>query len=89
MGRPLCFALGITAFLFGIECLILEKAVLKSRNEPEFDPVAYTGLNALVGAESPLGSNKEFVPKEWMPWTLMGAGAVTMIYTSTLGKSAG
>ncbi len=88
MGRPLCFALGLTVFLFGAECLVLEKAVLKSRSEPGFDPIAYTGINQLVGRESPLGANKEFVPKEWMPWTFMGAGAVAMIYTFTLGKSS-
>lgn len=89
MGRPLCFALGLTTFLFGAECLLLEKAVLKARNAPEFDPIHYSGLSALTGGESPIGANKEFVPKEWMPWTFMGAGAVAMIYTATLGKSAG
>ncbi len=89
MGRPLCFALGLTVFLFGAECLLLEKAVLKSRNAPDFDPIQYFGLNALTGSESPMGSNREFVPKEWMPWTFMGAGAVAMIYTCTLGKTSG
>lgn len=89
MGRPLCFALGLTVFLFGIECLVMEKAVLRARNEPGFDPGAYTGFNQLTGQESALGANKEFVPKEWMPWTFLGAGAVAMIYTHTLGKSGG
>lgn len=89
MGRPLCFALGLSLCLFGLECLVLDKAVLRARNEPDFDPGTYMGVSQLVGQDAVQGANKEFVPQEWMPWTFMGAGAVAMIYTNTLGKSGG
>jgi hypothetical protein len=89
MGRPLCFALGLSLCLFGLECLVLDKAVLRARHEPDFDPATYTGFSQLTGQGAATGANKEFVPKEWMPWTFMGAGAIAMIYTRTLGQGGG
>ena len=64
------FFLGFGAYitLLGMEALAVEKAVLK----PE-----------MVGEDKFIKS-QEVVPPDWAPWTLMGAGAVTVLYSFTI-----
>lgn len=74
MWRSLFVALGCTACILGAECLVLEKAVLRS------DAPAPTA--GLFTANQP--TRREIVPPEWAPWSLLSAGAVTMLYSFTV-----
>ncbi len=64
------FFLGFGAYitLLGVEALAVDKAVLK----PE-----------MVGQDKFIKS-QEVIPPDWAPWTLMGAGAVTVLYSFTI-----
>jgi len=75
MWRALFTALGLSAVILGVECLVVEKAVLaKSTAKPaEGQPAATAG-------------GRDFIPPDWAPWSLMSTGAVTMLYSVTIPK---
>lgn len=73
MWRSAFLAVGAYACLLGAECLVIDKAVLAPRG---------------VAAADAAGATREVVPAEWAPWSLMSVGAVTMLYSFTLRRSA-
>jgi hypothetical protein len=75
MWRALFIALGFFCCLLGVECLLIEKAVLYDREADES-----------VYGSTKLGRAREVVPPDWAPWSLMSAGAVTMLYSFTIPK---
>lgn len=77
MWRSFFLALGITAFLIGVQTLGVEKFVMKRREKP---PVTTTGDEA-----SP-GPRKEIKVKDYTPYTLMGLGVVVVLYAFDLPK---
>ena len=79
MWRAIFIALGISAIVFGTECLMIDSAVLFSHRGTSaanfFDP---TGApNGLAG---------EWRPKEWLPWMALAAGCITVLYAFTLPR---
>ena len=74
MFRAFFLALGIYAFILGLECLVLEKAVLY--------PSRGATAASLVQQAAP--AYREVSPAEWAPWSLLSTGAVVMLYTCTL-----
>jgi len=70
MFRSLFLALGAYSCLLGVEALALEKAVLKKPVPGQ--PRQYT--------------EEDLVPPEWAPWSLMGAGAVVVLYSFTIPR---
>ncbi len=75
MWRALFLALGIYACLLGAECLVIDKALLTSRDRSQ----------GLMGRLDPsAGRQRELIPSEWAPWSLLSAGAVTILYSFTL-----
>lgn len=75
MWRALFLGLGIYCCLLGAECLVIDKALLSSRSRSQslairLDPTAVR--------------QRELVPSEWAPWSLLSAGAVTILYSFTL-----
>ena len=88
MWRSLSLAIGITACILGGECLVVEKAVLAAKQDPLLDE-SQTGFSMpfLTGGYEP--PQKEFVPPDWAPWTLISVGAITMIYSFTIPRRLG
>jgi len=74
MWRSLFIAVGLYAVLLGVECLVIDKAILARRE------------NAAAGAEQKVGRNREFIPPEWAPWSLMSCGAITVLYSINLKR---
>lgn len=74
MMRSFFLALGIYAFILGLECLVLEKAVL----HPSRDATAAAVAQQLAPAY------REITPAEWAPWSLLSGGAVVILYSFTL-----
>lgn len=70
MFRSLFLALGAYTCLLGVEALAVEKAVLKQPPQ---------GQKAFL-------DQTEVVPPEWAPWSLMGGGAVVVLYSFTIPK---
>jgi hypothetical protein len=73
MWRALFLALGVYACLLGAECLVIDKAVLTGARG-----------SGLMGVLNPSASKRELVPSDWAPWSLLSAGAVTILYSFTL-----
>jgi hypothetical protein len=73
MWRSFFLALGLSGCLLGVQCMMIDKAVLAQRSAPT-DPA------------SPAPSVREISPPEWAPWSLVSAGAVVMLYTITVPK---
>lgn len=70
MVRAFFLAIGMYAFILGLECLVIDKAVLKATDDSVAQQVAK--------------SYREFTPADWAPWSLLSAGAVVMLYSFTL-----
>jgi hypothetical protein len=70
MLRAFFLAIGLFAFLLGLECLVVEKVVLNPSRE------------AVAGGIVPVG--REVVPTEWAPWSLLSCGAVVILYSFTI-----
>lgn len=77
MWRALFMALGLSAVILGVECLVVEKAVLAQ------------GTAAPAEGQPSVGAKRDFIPPDWAPWSLMSTGAVTMLYSVTLPKRGG
>jgi hypothetical protein len=73
MIRSLFLAFGAYTCLLGVEALAVEKAVFK--RPPE--------------GQKPFIEQTEVVPPEWAPWSLMGAGAVVVLYSFTIPRRVG
>lgn len=78
MWRAFFQAVGIFLFIVGVECLGVEQAVLRIHDPP---PPLMVGPDAV-------GPAKVFRPTEWMPFSLMATGAITVIYSFTLPRWA-
>jgi hypothetical protein len=79
MWRAMFIAIGVTACILGIECLLIDKAVLVERGEAT--PAASSFATTAAAA-----AKRELIPPEWAPWSLLSAGAVVMLYSFTLPK---
>ncbi|NUQ65227.1 MAG: hypothetical protein HUU20_22400 [Pirellulales bacterium] len=79
MWRSLFLAVGVFIFLIGVECLGVEKFVMKSREE-----IRVAGMAELAQP----GPNKVLTPPDWAPYSLMSTGAVVCLYCFTVPKLA-
>ena len=77
MWRAMFMALGLSAVILGLECLVVEKAVLARSTA------------APVEGQPAVSAPRDFIPPDWAPWSLMSTGAVTMLYSVTLPKRGG
>lgn len=85
MWRATFLALGISFCIFGLECLVVDKAVFRDR-EAE---AAEGATQAYLLPTTTTTEKKEFKPKEWMPWSMLSTGAVVILYSITIPKRAG
>jgi hypothetical protein len=74
MLRAFFLAVGIYALILGLECLVVDKAVLQPSREAT--------ASALAQQVAP--SVREITPAEWAPWSLISGGAVVMLYSFTI-----
>jgi len=78
MWKTLFMAFGLFVFLLGAQCLAVNKFVLKSRC-----PAVKT-TNWMGQTEVAPGSQREIVPTEWAPWSLMAGGTVIWLYAGAI-----
>ncbi len=78
MWRAMFLGLGAYACLLGVECLLIDKAVLAKSEDP---PAGFAERIDRV-----TGRKKEIVPPDWAPWSLLSAGAVTVLYSFTIPR---
>jgi len=83
MWRAFFLAIGITLCIVGAECLGLERVVLKLRDSAA--PVAADPFNPTATAPA-IGSRKTITIQPHTPWSLMGLGAVVILYAYDLPR---
>jgi hypothetical protein len=77
MWRAFFLAIGVYMILFGLQCMTVDRVVLKFHDAPP----AANGLG-----EAKAGPQKQFVPAAWVPWSLMSSGAVVCLYSFTIPR---
>ena len=79
MWRALFLAIGISLFILGVECLAVNKFTFKARGKPE-----KVEQKTIQAPPPELVKRREFVVGDHAPWSLMGLGAVVVIYAFDL-----
>ncbi len=79
MWRSVFLAVGVTFCILGLECLVVDEAVL-ARTALSSEP------SAPMAMFSTSGDAKQIKTEEWMPWSFLGTGAVVILYSITLPK---
>ena len=86
MWKSFFLAIGIFLLVLGTETLIVTKFVMADGNrvprivsgqgsQNTAGPFIQTGYSSL---------KREIMTKDWMPWCLLAAGAITVMYTCSL-----
>jgi hypothetical protein len=86
MWRAFFSAVGIVLVILGIECLLIDSAVLAAGVVD--DPMALQ-QNTMFGGQLASTQNRVFKPAEWIPWSLLASGAVVLIYSISLRRANG
>lgn len=82
MWRAFFSAVGVSMIIFGAECLALDRVMLTPRKQ---NPDANRTL-MFIPAAQPAAVAREWQPPDWAPWSLMGAGTITLLYSLTLRR---
>ena len=77
MWRAIFLAIGIYLFILGVECLGVEKVILKKRQKA---PVQADNSTFLSFEPAP-APQINIVPPDYAPWSLMATGAIVFIYS--------
>ena len=78
MWRAFFMAIGISLIVLGIECLVVERAVIASPTAVNsFGPADYETAEFAA-------STKIIEPPDWAPWSLMSAGVILTLYAVSL-----
>jgi hypothetical protein len=80
MWRAIFLAIGIALCLLGLECVVVEKAVLADSVAPPAPILAADGTFTVPGTA------REIEVREWMPFSFVGAGIVIILYTVTIPR---
>ncbi len=97
MWRALFLSVGLTLMLLGVQSLVVEQVVIKNirggsavagqaptNPTSPFQTASYqTNLSTLPAARPKYRLLKT---REWMPWSLLAAGAIVVIYTFSLPR---
>ncbi|XZE33239.1 hypothetical protein SH501x_004016 [Pirellulaceae bacterium SH501] len=84
--RAFFCAVGIVLIIGGIECLLIDSAVLVAGVMD--DPVRQQASGGLFSAPPP-PTNRVFKPSEWFPWSLLAFGTIVMLYSLSLRRDSG
>ena len=80
MWRSFFLAIGVFLCILGVQCLAVDKVVLKVRERPA------ATVNPFDDEANAVGPQKVLRPPEWAPWSLLATGAITVIYSFTLPR---
>lgn len=85
MLRAFCFSVGVFVALWGATFLFVEQITFSWKVEPviERDP-SFRGFYVTMNDSK----QRVFNPQQWMAFSLMSIGSVTMLYSLVLPKKA-
>jgi len=73
MWRSFFLAIGLSVCILGLECLVVDNFVVTAQEGGLFS-----------SGEVVRGGSRELTPPDWARWSLLSAGAVTMLYSFTI-----
>ncbi len=85
MWRAFFSAIGIVLLILGVECLLIDSAVLAAGVVDDPMPLQNAGLFGAAPMQAV--SNRIFRPAEWIPWSLLTSGAVVLLYAISLHRN--
>lgn len=94
MWKSFFLAIGFFLLIIGVETMVVERFVMASGSRM---PRLVSGMTSEVSTpawQGPSGGNpgiarrREVRTHEWMPWSLLAAGAITVMYTLSLPQRA-
>lgn len=94
MWRGFFSAVGIVLIICGLECMVLDHAVLADRGTPnqqanaaleQFRTVSLFGNN-FGNSVADAAPSRVFRPAEGTPWSLLASGAITLLYAISYRK---
>jgi hypothetical protein len=81
MSRAFFFAIGLYVLFLGLECLCVERFVLRARDGAGNQPPGVQRVEQ--------NRRVTMTPAPWTPWSLMSTGAVVCLYSLTMGEKEG
>ena len=75
MVRAFFLAMGISTAIIGLECMVVDKATIISQVESKVGGPPRTQL-------------REVIPPDWIPWTLLTAGIIVVLYSFDIPNRA-
>jgi len=78
MWRAFFLAIGAYLILLGAQCLGVEKFVLRLHEPPKQQ------VDAFGNEQQKPGPQREVVPPDWAPYSLMSTGAVVCLYSFSI-----
>ena len=78
MWRAFFLAIGAYLIILGAQCLGVQKFVLKVREPPKQEADAFGNEDRKPGPQ------REVVPPDWAPYSLMSTGAVVCLYSFSI-----
>ena len=100
MIRSILMALGIFLLILGVQSLMVDKVVVKrsspagavKQEQPETSPFQNAGYQSGTYYQPEPQPEAEvkraYHTREWMPWSLLAAGTITVLYTYSLAHSS-
>jgi hypothetical protein len=78
MWRALFLAAGAYTVLLGVQCLGVQKFILKPDNPQASD--------SWIDPRGLMTSRREVTPQPWVPYSLLSAGTIACVYCFTIPK---
>jgi hypothetical protein len=86
MWRAFFSAIGIVLIIMGIECLLIDSAILVAGVVD--DPAAMMQqTGGLFSTPQPSTVDRVFRPSDWFPWSLLASGAIVLLYSISMRNS--
>lgn len=80
MWRAFFMAIGTMLVILGVECLLIDSATLAAER-----PLPGAEAPAWFNPEPFFDPNRIVRPPEWIAWSLLASGAITLLYSKRWG----
>ena len=80
MWRAFFLAIGVALILLGLECMVIERAEIATSSDSHNSSTSYASIYDPVLIKS----KRVIEPPDWCPWSLLAAGAVVTLYSTSL-----
>ena len=84
MWRAFFLAIGTMLIIVGIECLLIDSAVLAAVRPAPVQRVNQSWFQTPPAAS--VNQSRTVRPPKWIPWSLIASGAVVVLYAVTLPR---